>query len=159
MTDSYDANSEPSFEGRPRTYTIIEQEGGAARLDGDLLTYTGQDAVVIPSKVVRQYRHVARRIDLSYNCIASFEGLADFKELRELVLDNNRLKDGVKIPLLPRLETLSLNKNLITNLDPFLDALVKSCPNITFLSLLGNVACPNELSCSDKVHKRNRVLN
>ncbi|XP_062503041.1 leucine-rich melanocyte differentiation-associated protein-like [Corticium candelabrum] len=127
-----------------------EQGEDGAILSGDLLTYTGQDVVALPSRIVRHYAHVARRLDLSYNCLTSVDGIGQFKELKELILDNNRLRDGFNLPLLPKLETLSMNKNMITNLESLLEDILKNCPNITFLSLLGNICCPNELSCSDK---------
>eukprot|EP00058_Branchiostoma_floridae_P010647 XP_002596135.1 hypothetical protein BRAFLDRAFT_118041 [Branchiostoma floridae] len=38
----------------------------------------------------------------------------------------------------------------ITDLEDFLNKVDTSCPNLTYLSLLGNVACPNELSAEDK---------
>ncbi|KAI8521994.1 hypothetical protein Bbelb_017480 [Branchiostoma belcheri] len=44
----------------------------------------------------------------------------------------------------------SLTNSYITDLEDFLDKLDSSCPNLTYLSLLGNVACPNELSAEDK---------
>ena len=130
-------------------------EGGAAEeedavLTGDLLTYAGQDAVVFPPRLVRQYAHVARRVDLSYNSLTSLDGIGEFKELKELILDNNRLRDGFRLPLLPKLQTLSINKNMINDLEVLLESILKNCPNITFLSLLGNICCPNELSCLDK---------
>lgn len=133
----------------PRSRTKSE-EGDIAVLSGDLLTYTGHDVVVLPPRVVRQYAHVARRVDLSYNCLTTVDGIGEFKELKELILDNNRLRDGLKLPLLPKLDTLSMNKNMITDLESLLADILKNCPNITFLSLLGNICCPNELSCSDK---------
>ena len=43
-----------------------------------------------------------------------------FSQLRELVLDNNLLGDEFDLPPLPLLRTLSLNKNLISNLDRLL---------------------------------------
>ena len=44
-----------------------------------------------------------------------------------------------------------LNKLLhIKNVDSFTDKLKASIPSLTYLSMLGNQACPNELLASDK---------
>jgi hypothetical protein len=162
--DAPDAPGELTFADRedlgrkwsPQTQSSSSKDEGEATeeedavLTGDLLTYAGHDAVVFPPRFVRQYAHVARRVDLSYNSLTSLDGIGEFKELKELILDNNRLRDGFRLPLLPRLQTLSLNKNMINDLEVLIDGILKNCPNITFLSLLGNICCPNELSCLDK---------
>ena len=45
----------------------------------------------------------------------SLNGLENFKVLEELVLDNNDLTDSaLSLPSLPRLHTLTLNKNQIS---------------------------------------------
>lgn len=53
--------------------------------------------------------------------------------------------DDIEFPLLPNLHTLELNKNKIENLEAFLDKVKTNLPNLSFLSLLMNIACPNEL--------------
>ncbi|KAF6317505.1 hypothetical protein mRhiFer1_010374 [Rhinolophus ferrumequinum] len=44
----------------------------------------------------------------------SLEGLSAFGSLEELILDNNLLGNDLVLPGLPRLHTLSLNKNQIS---------------------------------------------
>ncbi|KAI4555451.1 hypothetical protein MJG53_019141 [Ovis ammon polii x Ovis aries] len=96
----------------------------------------------------------------------SLEGLSAFGSLEELILDNNLLGDDLVLPGLPRLHTLTLNKNQIsfllsfwtkilnlrhiTDLEYLLDHLAEVTPALEYLSLLGNVACPNELVSLEK---------
>ncbi|EAW54587.1 chromosome 10 open reading frame 11, isoform CRA_c [Homo sapiens] len=80
----------------------------------------------------------------------SLEGLSAFRSLEELILDNNQLGDDLVLPGLPRLHTLTLNKNRITDLENLLDHLAEVTPALEYLSLLGNVACPNELVSLEK---------
>eukprot|EP00073_Rattus_norvegicus_P040304 XP_008768694.1 PREDICTED: leucine-rich repeat-containing protein C10orf11 homolog isoform X2 [Rattus norvegicus] len=83
-------------------------------------------------------------------CEQSLEGLSAFRSLEELILDNNLLGDDLVLPGLPHLHTLTLNKNRITNLEYLLDHLAEVTPALEYLSLLGNVACPNELVSLEK---------
>lgn len=59
------------------------------------------------------------------------------------MLDGNRITSHTKFPTLPKLKTLWVNKNKIDNLAVFMDKVVGSCPNLRFLSMLQNEACPN----------------
>jgi hypothetical protein len=69
--------------------------------------------------------------------------LREFSKLELLVIDSNRITSHTKFPSLPNLRTLWVNKNKIDNLALFIDKLVLSCPNLKFLSMLQNEACPN----------------
>ncbi|XP_063094780.1 leucine-rich melanocyte differentiation-associated protein isoform X3 [Cavia porcellus] len=80
----------------------------------------------------------------------SLEGLSAFGSLEELILDNNLLGDDLTLPGLPQLHTLTLNKNQISDLECLLDHLAEVTPALEYLSLLGNVACPNELVSLEK---------
>ncbi|XP_045147562.1 leucine-rich melanocyte differentiation-associated protein isoform X3 [Echinops telfairi] len=80
----------------------------------------------------------------------SLEGLSAFRSLEELILDNNLLAHDLLLPGLPRLHTLTLNKNRITDLECLLNHLAEVTPALEYLSLLGNVACPNELVSLEK---------
>ncbi|XP_046579063.1 leucine-rich melanocyte differentiation-associated protein-like isoform X2 [Haliotis rubra] len=117
--------------------------------DGQL-SCLGQDVEEIPQAAIDDYAKVTRRLDLSFNRLQRLDGLEHFSGLEELVLDNNELNDNMKFPKLSSLHTLTVNKNKITNLDGLLDNLKSQLPQLTYLSLLGNTACPNQLSCSDK---------
>lgn len=54
------------------------------------------------------------QILFSYNSIETLKGLEQFGRLEELILDNNKLGDGVTFPYLPYLKTLSLNNNQVS---------------------------------------------
>ncbi|KAL5018338.1 hypothetical protein ScPMuIL_004060 [Solemya velum] len=114
------------------------------------LNYVGKGAGVIPPELISDYCSVTTRLDLSFNTFSDLEGLEKFINLEELVLDSNMINDSVYIPSLKRLQTLTLNKNQLTNLESLLEQIQNKLPSLTYLSLLGNMACPNQLSCEDK---------
>ncbi|XP_032301181.1 leucine-rich melanocyte differentiation-associated protein isoform X3 [Coturnix japonica] len=114
------------------------------------VSYISQDCEEIPEFLGRKYGHMAKRLDLSFNLLRSLEGLKTFSYLEELILDNNLLGNDLLLPRLPHLHTLTLNKNQITELESLLDHLAEVVPSLQYLSLLGNVACPNELVCKEK---------
>ncbi|KAG1692024.1 Leucine-rich melanocyte differentiation-associated protein [Nymphon striatum] len=110
------------------------------------LSYIGHECNSIPDILSKSYGELAKRLDLSYNKINSLDGLERFAILEELILDNNEINDQVTFPINHQLTTLSLNKNKLKNLDLLLDKLTECYPNLTYISLLGNEACPNLLS-------------
>lgn len=114
------------------------------------LCYSNQHCNRIPDVIVKLYCEKSLSLDLSFNDLVTTRGLERFVHLRELVLDNNQLNDGVCVPYLPHLHTLSLNKNLINDIESLMDKLTRSLPALNFLSLLGNKACPNQLSDMSK---------
>ncbi|XP_012656875.1 leucine-rich melanocyte differentiation-associated protein [Otolemur garnettii] len=119
-------------------------------VSGTQVSYIAQDCREIPEHLGRDCGHFAKRLDLSFNLLRSLEGLSAFRSLEELILDNNLLGDDLVLPRLPRLHTLTLNKNQITDLEYLLDHLAEVTPALEYLSLLGNVACPNELVSLEK---------
>ncbi|CAG2119597.1 unnamed protein product, partial [Medioppia subpectinata] len=101
----------------------------------------------IPLNIVNIYSQYAVKLDLSFNIIDNLDGIEKFTNLKELILDNNLIKDdSIKLSYNSSLHTLSLNKNKLTDLERLLTHLSEKCPNLTFLSLLGNNACPDQLS-------------
>ncbi|CAG9818080.1 unnamed protein product [Phaedon cochleariae] len=110
------------------------------------LCYSGQKCQKIPEALIKLYGSKTQSLDLSYNDLASLKGLEGFFELKELILDNNQLTDSLVLPYMPQLHTISLNKNKIQDIETLLLKINQNLPNITYLSLLGNKACPNELS-------------
>lgn len=75
--------------------------------------------------------------------------LDQFPKLTSLVADNNELDDGFALPQLPQLRTLSLNNNKLADLEKLLDNLKQAAPQLQYLSLLKNPACPNDLLGGD----------
>uniref|UniRef100_A0A671TEM6 Leucine rich melanocyte differentiation associated n=1 Tax=Sinocyclocheilus anshuiensis TaxID=1608454 RepID=A0A671TEM6_9TELE len=98
------------------------------------------EVVLIPF-VARHYSCAGKMMDDELNL--SLTGLKAFSQLEELIVDNNLLGNDLRLPRLPRLHTLTLNKNQIS----FLELLT---PALEYLSLLGNEACPNQLVSMDK---------
>eukprot|EP00039_Didymoeca_costata_P015152 m.253687 g.253687 ORF g.253687 m.253687 type:complete len:935 (+) comp16162_c0_seq7:125-2929(+) len=115
------------------------------RFDGYQLSCIDMELEEIPQELATSYGAKVRRLDLSSNKICCLKRLAEFPRITELILDNNHLGDIVDFPSIPGLKTLSLNKNRISNLDRFLDTVEHKCPQLTFLSMMSNPACPNEL--------------
>ncbi|XP_035218814.1 leucine-rich melanocyte differentiation-associated protein-like isoform X2 [Stegodyphus dumicola] len=128
--------------------TLRDQES-IHHQDGQL-SYIGQDCFAIPSILGKIYGSQTRRLDLSFNNIRSLDNLELFPALEELILDNNDLNDLVSFIPLPRLHTLSLNKNHFLDLETLLKQLSRCYPELTYLSLLGNPACPDQLSNLEK---------
>ncbi len=77
------------------------------------------------------------------NIIRDVAALAGFPKLEVLVLDNNLITSHTKFPKMETLHTLWVNSNQINNLAVFIDKLAIATPNLRFLSMLKNEACPN----------------
>ncbi|XP_047984006.1 leucine-rich melanocyte differentiation-associated protein-like [Leguminivora glycinivorella] len=122
----------------------------AVSFENNRLTYCGQDCQRIPPALWKMYGDKVRYLDLSYNSIETLKGLEQFPRLDELILDNNEIGDAVGFPPLPHLQTLSLNNNRITDLEGFVNKISEGFPSLSYLSLLSNKACPNQLSDLDK---------
>uniref|UniRef100_A0A673J3J4 Leucine-rich melanocyte differentiation-associated protein n=1 Tax=Sinocyclocheilus rhinocerous TaxID=307959 RepID=A0A673J3J4_9TELE len=123
-------------------------------VNGSQVSCIGHDWEDIPDFLGAKYGEVARRLDLSFNQLRSLTGLKAFSQLEELIVDNNLLGNDLRLPRLPRLHTLTLNKNQISFLElcfsALLEHLVEVTPALEYLSLLGNEACPNQLVSMDK---------
>ncbi|XP_056643294.1 leucine-rich melanocyte differentiation-associated protein-like [Diorhabda sublineata] len=117
------------------------------------LCYNGQNCEMIPLSLANIYGSKVESLDLSYNELVSIRGIEEFRNLKELILDNNQLTDQIVIPYLPELHTLSLNKNKIEDLPLLLSKINTNLPKLTFLSLIGNKACTNELSGNENDEK------
>ncbi|XP_066535384.1 leucine-rich melanocyte differentiation-associated protein [Hoplias malabaricus] len=114
------------------------------------VSYIGHDCEVIPDFLAAKYGSTAKRLDLSFNQLRSLTGLKAFSQLEELIVDNNLLGNDLRLPRLPQLHTLTLNKNQITDIEDLLEHLQEVTPALEYLSLLGNEACPNQLVSLDK---------
>ncbi|XP_024874456.1 leucine-rich melanocyte differentiation-associated protein-like isoform X1 [Temnothorax curvispinosus] len=118
----------------------------ALTLDSRRAWYTGQKAEKIPNGLVGVVGHDCLGLDLSYNELTTISGVKDFEQLQELILDNNKLDNLKTLPDIPTLTTLSLNNNKISNIDQALDRIRECCPNVEYVSLLGNPGCPDQLT-------------
>lgn len=142
--------NEPWYRGKTSHVLIVSYWNDENVAYAVELSYIGQDCHEIPAILGKIYGHQTRRLDLSFNSIRLLDGLQMFPVLEELILDNNQLSDLVHFIALPYLHTLSLNKNHFVDLDELLKQLVKCYPNLIYLSLLGNPACPDQLSSLEK---------
>ena len=80
---------------------------------------------------------------MSKNRFRALDFLKNFPNLEELILDENDLDDNhTDFPKLPHLHTLMLNKNRLHDIYKLVDQLRQAYPQLTYLSLLGNEACP-----------------
>lgn len=70
--------------------------------------------------------------------------------MEELICDNNCLTHESQFPKLNNLKILSCNKNQIEDIHIFIDRVKSLFPNLFYLSLLGNKACPNQLIDENK---------
>lgn len=122
----------------------------AVNYEDKRLSYVGQDVTRIPLVLCRLYGSRVHTLDLSYNSLTSLAHLEHFPHLSELILDNNHLGDFMVFPHLPNLHTLSLNKNNISDLEHLLSKIETHFPNLRYLSLLGNAACPHQMTDSEK---------
>lgn len=112
------------------------------------LKYTGLNGAVSPSTLtlVSSFSnlHAVTEIDLTGSLPGNdLRYLENVHSLKTLILDSCCLNDHFICPSLDSLETLSLNKNNLANLDHLLDGLGQRAPGIQHLSLLGNPLCPH----------------
>lgn len=124
------------------------------------LILSGLGISVIPEAVINLYRDKnITHLDLSYNSLKSIEGISYFKHLESLVLDNNKIPmigggaDEFSRPIrivISKLKVLSINNNRIANLDGFLRNISTCFPNLTYLSMLRNPCCPDDLDLSSR---------
>ncbi|XP_026997836.1 leucine-rich melanocyte differentiation-associated protein isoform X1 [Tachysurus fulvidraco] len=117
---------------------------------GTQVSYIGHDCELIPEFLAANYGSLAKRLDLSFNRLRSLTGLKAFSQLEELIVDNNLLGNDLRLPRLPQLHTLTLNKNQLSDIEALLEHLQEVTPALEYLSLLGNEACPNQLVSLDK---------
>jgi len=120
-----------------------------AILKGEHLSVIGQELERIPVELGEKYGTQTKQLDLSYNNISTIENLEHFKQITSLVIDNNRLESTQNFPKVIDLQTLWVNNNNVTDLKVFLDCVAKAFPNLTYLSMLKNPACPNYFTGKD----------
>jgi len=110
-------------------------------LEDCVVTQGNKEHSYSPSKV--------QQLDLSYNCFKTLDNLDKFPNLVSLVVDNNQLESLQNLPQNESMQTLWVNNNNISELKVFLDCVSKAFPNLTYLSMLKNPACPNYFTGKD----------
>ena len=74
---------------------------------------------------------------------SDLKSLHGFTKLTTLIVDHNILSARSTFPPLKSLKILWVNHNQITNLSLFIETLLKSYPNLTYLSMINNEAAPS----------------
>jgi len=141
-------NIEPKI-SESEDQTTTSTLGYEITLKGEHLSVIGQNLSDIPAFLGDTHGEIVKQLDLSYNSIQKVTNIQKFKQLGSLVLDNNQLDSTQDFPSIPTLQTLWVNNNQISDLKSFLDGVVKSFPNLTYLSMLKNPACPNYFTGKD----------
>ncbi|KAH3759922.1 leucine-rich melanocyte differentiation-associated protein [Pelomyxa schiedti] len=107
------------------------------------ITLAKQGLEEIPVDLIRERCPDVVELDLTDNNLGEIMECRFFPTLQLLVLDGNHISSDTQFPFLPKLDTLWVNKNEITNLALFLDKITLSTPNLKHLSMLKNPACPS----------------
>lgn len=103
------------------------------------LSFVDQNLEAVPEDIPAS----ATSLDFSHNQIRDVSNLKDLHDLESLVLDNNMLDSSVLFPSLPKVKTLWVNSNNIEDLESFIENIKETMPNLVYLSMLKNPACPN----------------
>ncbi|CAK1543839.1 unnamed protein product [Leptosia nina] len=107
------------------------------------LTLAYERLYEIPRTIVEKFCNYIQYLDISHNKITNLEPLVHFKHLTSLIADDNPVTENSFLPPLPRLQLLWLNYCKIGSLYPWVGKLKESCPNLQYLSLMGNPAAPS----------------
>jgi Leucine-rich repeat (LRR) protein len=102
------------------------------------LTLAGQNLTSLDSYDLDPAKGNTIHLNLSHNMLTSLTFLANFNNLKSLVLDYNNIQVITTLPVLRNLETLSFVANQIVDLDSFLQELALKTPSLINLSLLMN---------------------
>lgn len=119
-----------------------ETSGDICNIFDDDNSDDSESAVSRRRTVVNRFKYYVRELDVSNNGLSELAFCSDLSKLHTLIADNNKLTSTSQLPYLPSLKTLSVNFNNINSLETFLDNLEAAFPNLTYLSLINNEACP-----------------
>jgi len=82
-------------------------------------------------------------LDLTDNEIKSGANFDQMTALEILVLDKNNIEALESWPVMRGIHTLWLNNNKISDVNVAMDWISKTFPNVAYLSMMKNPACPN----------------
>ncbi|XP_075976046.1 leucine-rich melanocyte differentiation-associated protein-like isoform X2 [Anticarsia gemmatalis] len=111
--------------------------------DTGRLTLAYERLYEIPKTIVERFSDHIKYLDISHNKITNLDALVYFKNLTSLIADDNPITENCHLPPLPKLELLWLNRCKVASLYPWVGKLKESCPNLQYLSLMGNPAAPS----------------
>jgi len=121
-----------------------------------------QNLTSLPESIQRRFISTCTILDLTYNSFQEFKFLLEMPNLEILILDHNQLTTQVSFPFTPRLTTLWVNNNNITNLSFFISNIERSFPNLRVLSMMNNEAAPsyfNDKTYMEHVDYRHFVVS
>lgn len=102
----------------------------------------------IPTELAKREGSFVYNLNLTETGITSLGNLEYFRYLKTLILDNNGLMDLCECPVMESVTTLWFNNNNVKDLPTFLDHVIESFPNLKYLSMMRNPACPGLLNIS-----------
>ncbi|XP_050349208.1 leucine-rich melanocyte differentiation-associated protein-like [Nymphalis io] len=113
--------------------------------DGDTtkLTLAYERLYELPRTIIERFCDHIIYLDISHNKITNLDGLVHFKHLTTLIADDNPVTESCMLPPMPKLQLLWLNHCKISSLYPWVSKLKESCPNLQYISLMGNPAAPS----------------
>lgn len=112
---------------------------GRLSLAHERLTY-------IPKVICDEFGPFVKILDICENEIRNLDFLEHFSELTTLIADKNPINvTETNIPWMPKLELLYLNQCKINELF-WVETLRYNCPNLKYLSLMGNPVAPSSLN-------------
>jgi len=113
----------------------------AAAMEGHVSS-VGKNLSELP-QTVQQWGPKTTHLDLTDNKISSPNGFEHLTRLTDLILDKNGMESLPNFPVMKSVETLWLNNNKLSDLVATVASISKTFPNLTYLSMLKNPACPD----------------
>ncbi|XP_013166743.1 PREDICTED: leucine-rich repeat-containing protein C10orf11-like isoform X2 [Papilio xuthus] len=111
--------------------------------DDTRLTLAYENLYEVPRTIVERFSDHIKYLDISHNKITNLDAVVHFKHLTSLIVDTNPITENCILPPLPKLQLLWFNHCRISSLYPWAGKLKESCPNLEYLSLMGNPAAPS----------------
>lgn len=100
----------------------------------------------VPKVICDEFGRFVKILDICDNKIKNLDFLEHFTELTSLIADKNPINVvDTNIPLMPKLELLYLNNCKIDEIY-WVESLRYNCPNLRYLSLMGNPVAPSFLN-------------
>lgn len=127
-------------------YVDQRDDSAVTPYENERLSLVDENLSHMPYNVVDSYGILLKILDLTRNKFKNLDFLSEFPNLTSLILDRNELDSETVLPHLPNLQLLWLNYNKVDELFPFIRNLQRSCPNLRFLSMMGNPAAPSYLN-------------
>ena len=135
--------SEPTSPSNAAAATASSSSSGEPRnLE---LTLSGRELQELPVELIAQHAPHLVKLDLSDNKLRTLARLPPLPRLHTLLLDKNKLSSiaALQPSSLPSLTTLWLNNNQLSELSSLLDTLHAVAPQLSYLSMLRNPCVPD----------------